>query len=61
MSGDVEAENRLLRILAEGCRAHPAYRARRRPGVADCETCARMWSARRALYAPRRADRGRAA
>lgn len=61
MSGDIEAENRLLRVLAEGCRAHPAYRARRRPNVADCETCDRIWSARQALVTLQRADHGRAA
>jgi hypothetical protein len=38
----------LLTILAEGCKKHPAYRARRRPGV-ECVPCAEMWEARAAL------------
>ena len=38
----------LLKILAEGFRKHPAYRARRRPAV-ECEPCAIMWKARVAL------------
>ena len=58
MTDDIAAENRLLRILAEGCRAHPAYRARRAPGVAGCAACERMHEARRALDA---LERGRAA
>lgn len=40
---------RLLRVLAEGCRTHPAYRARRQPGVTGCEKCDRMYAARRTL------------
>ena len=38
----------LLTILAEGCKKHPAYRARRRPSV-ECVPCAQMWEARAAL------------
>ena len=38
----------LLTILAEGCKKHPAYRARRRPKV-ECVPCAQMWEARAAL------------
>ena len=38
----------LLTILAEGCKKHPAYRARRRPSV-ECAPCAEMWEARAAL------------
>ena len=38
----------LLTILAEGCKKHPAYRARRRPSV-ECVPCAEMWEARVAL------------
>lgn len=40
-----------LRILAEGCRKHPAYRARRRPGVDGCEACDAMYVARQELNA----------
>ena len=43
----LEDENRALRILAEGCRRHPAYRARRRPGVHDCPVCDAMYDAAR--------------
>jgi hypothetical protein len=39
-----------LRILAEGCRGHPAYRARR-PATGRCEPCVRMYQARLALKA----------
>ena len=35
----------LLQILAEGCRKHPAYRARR-PATGRCEECIIIWSAR---------------
>ena len=38
----------LLTILAEGCKKHPAYRARRRPSV-ECVPCAEMWETRAAL------------
>jgi len=37
-----------LRILAEGCRKHPAYRARR-PATGRCDPCVRMYEARMAL------------
>ena len=36
---------KLLKILAEGCRKHPAYRARR-PATARCEECVIVWNAR---------------
>lgn len=39
-----------LRILAEGCRAHPAYRARRR-ATGNCAPCVRMYEARLRLDA----------
>jgi len=42
-------EVRVLRILKEGCRRHPAYRARRGPGVAGCAVCDAMYDAARAL------------
>jgi len=38
----------LLKILAEGCKKHPAYRAIR-PATGRCEPCVKMWEARRAL------------
>lgn len=40
-----EATIECLRILAEGCRKHPAYRARR-AATGNCEPCVRMWQAR---------------
>ena len=36
---------KLLKILAEGCRKHPAYRARR-PATARCKECVVVWNAR---------------
>ena len=36
---------KLLKILAEGCRKHPAYRARR-PATGRCEECMILWKAR---------------
>ena len=45
MSQNSEAIVRNLRILAEGCRKHPAYRARR-PATGRCEPCIRMYEAR---------------
>ena len=35
----------LLKILAEGCRKHPAYRARR-PATGRCQECVLVWNAR---------------
>ena len=35
----------LLKILAEGCRKHPAYRARR-PATGKCQECVVVWKAR---------------
>ena len=35
----------LLEILAEGCRKHPAYRARR-SATGRCEDCITVWNAR---------------
>ena len=45
-----EATIKNLRILAEGCRTHPAYRARR-PASGNCEPCMRMYEARLRLNA----------
>jgi hypothetical protein len=35
----------LLKILAEGCRKHPAYRARRK-ATERCDECVVVWKAR---------------
>jgi len=35
----------LLEILAEGCRVHPAYRARR-AATKKCKPCVVVWEAR---------------
>ena len=35
----------LLEILAEGCRVHPAYRARR-AATRKCKPCITVWEAR---------------
>ena len=40
----------LLKLLAEGCRKHPAYRAKRQVKI-DCEPCLIMWEARLELEA----------
>lgn len=44
-----EERNRLLSILAEGCRIHPGYRAKRKPTVEHCDCCHRVWEAKKAL------------
>ncbi len=44
----IEANKRkieLLKILAEGCYKHPAYRARR-PATQRCPECVVVWNAR---------------
>ena len=38
----------LLEILAEGCRTHPAYRARR-SATGNCTDCVVVWTARQQL------------
>lgn len=40
-----QRKTNLLEILAEGCRKHPAYRARR-PATGRCEECVVVWNAR---------------
>lgn len=45
MTGNPEDIIKNLRILAEGCRTHPAYRARRK-ATGKCEPCIRMYEAR---------------
>jgi len=39
---------RVLEILVDGCKKHPAYRAKREP-KADCDMCRKMWRARKQL------------
>jgi len=41
---------KLLKVLAEGCRKHPAYRARR-AATARCKECVIVWNARLELNA----------
>lgn len=38
----------LLIALSEGCKEHPAYRAKRQPRI-NCEGCHEMWDARQKL------------
>ncbi|MBM09843.1 MAG: hypothetical protein CMF69_09785 [Magnetovibrio sp.] len=45
MTKSNEREINLLRVLAEGCNKHPAYRARR-PATGNCQRCVVVWSAR---------------
>ncbi len=39
---------KLLEILLEGCRKHPAYRARRK-ATGRCDECVKVWNARKDL------------
>jgi hypothetical protein len=39
---------KLLEILAEGCRTHPAYRAKR-SATGNCTDCVVVWTARQQL------------
>ena len=39
----------LLKILAKGCKKHPAYRAIRK-ATEQCEECVVVWQARVELY-----------
>jgi len=41
----LERQVGLLKILADGCKKHPAYRAIR-PATGNCEPCVKMWKAR---------------
>ena len=36
---------KLMEILVDGCKKHPAYRAIR-PATGHCEPCVKMWKAR---------------
>tara|TARA_B100000780_G_C20963921_1_gene384784 strand:+ start:251 stop:403 length:153 start_codon:yes stop_codon:yes gene_type:complete len=40
----------LWKILAEGCRKHPAYRAKREVKI-ECDPCNTVWKARLELEA----------
>ena len=40
-----ERQIKLLQVLAEGCRKHPAYRARR-TATERCPECVVVWKAR---------------
>ena len=42
---DFQRQIELLQILAEGCRKHPAYRARR-AATERCQECVVVWKAR---------------
>lgn len=44
----LKGQIRLLNILADGCKKHPAYRAIR-PATGRCEPCLKMWQARQDL------------
>ena len=44
----LEEKIKLLEILSEGCRKHPAYRAKRK-ATGRCEECIKVWSAREEL------------
>jgi hypothetical protein len=35
----------LMKVLVDGCKKHPAYRAIR-PATGNCEPCVKMWRAR---------------
>lgn len=45
---NLEKQFELLRILANGCKKHPAYRAIR-PATGRCQPCVEMWWARQEL------------
>jgi hypothetical protein len=49
MSDDILIKKiELLEILAEGCRTHPTYRARR-SATGNCVECVKVWGARQQL------------
>ena len=43
--GKPQRQTELLQVLAEGCRKHPAYRARR-AATERCPECVVVWKAR---------------
>ena len=46
----LEKQVKLLRILVDGCKKHPAYRAIR-PATGRCKPCVKMWKVRQELEA----------
>ena len=50
MKKKLEQKIRYLKVLSEGCRKHPAYRARR-PATQRCPDCVVVWEARQKLEA----------
>ena len=45
---NLEKQVKLLSILVDGCKKHPAYRAIR-PATGRCKPCVDMWQARQEL------------
>ena len=45
---NLEKQVKLLSILVDGCKKHPAYRAVR-PATGRCQPCVDMWQARQEL------------
>ena len=41
----IQTQIRLMKILVDGCKKHPAYRAIR-PATGKCAPCVKMWNAR---------------
>ena len=41
----IQKQIRLMKILVDGYKKHPAYRAIR-PATGKCEPCVKMWNAR---------------
>ena len=48
INNKLEKEIELLKILAKGCKKHPAYRAIRK-ATQRCEECVVVWQARMEL------------
>ena len=44
-NGSINREIELLNILSEGCKKHPAYRAKRK-ATGRCLECVKVWQAR---------------
>ena len=44
-NGSINREIELLNILSEGCKKHPAYRAKRK-ATGLCLECVKVWQAR---------------
>ena len=45
---NLEKQVKLLSVLVDGCKKHPAYRAIR-PATGRCKPCVDMWQARQEL------------